>query len=40
MAMEALNDVGDRKTKIIIVLNDNQMSIANNVGGISTTSVN
>ena len=36
MAMEALNDVGDRKTKIIIVLNDNQMSIANNVGGIST----
>ncbi|NLZ47373.1 MAG: 1-deoxy-D-xylulose-5-phosphate synthase [Clostridiales bacterium] len=36
MAMEALNDVGDRKTKIIIVLNDNQMSIAKNVGGIST----
>jgi 1-deoxy-D-xylulose-5-phosphate synthase len=36
MAFEALNDVGDRKTNIIIVLNDNQMSIANNVGGLST----
>lgn len=36
MAFEALNDVGFRKTKMIIVLNDNQMSIANNVGGLST----
>ncbi|OFI07602.1 1-deoxy-D-xylulose-5-phosphate synthase [Clostridium acetireducens DSM 10703] len=36
MALEALNDVGDRKTNIIIVLNDNQMSIAKNVGGLST----
>lgn len=35
MAFEALNDVGYRKTKIIIVLNDNQMSIADNVGGLS-----
>ncbi|MGH4125660.1 MAG: 1-deoxy-D-xylulose-5-phosphate synthase [Clostridium sp.] len=35
MAMEALNDVGFRKTKMIIVLNDNQMSISKNVGGIS-----
>ncbi|MBZ9635906.1 1-deoxy-D-xylulose-5-phosphate synthase [Clostridium sp. FP1] len=35
MALEALNDVGFRKTKMIIVLNDNQMSISKNVGGIS-----
>ena len=35
MAFEALNDVGFRKTKMIIVLNDNQMSISRNVGGIS-----
>ena len=36
MALEALNDAAYRKTKIIIVLNDNQMSIAKNVGGLST----
>ncbi len=35
MAFEALNDVGFRKAKMIIVLNDNQMSISKNVGGIS-----
>ncbi|MBU3180159.1 1-deoxy-D-xylulose-5-phosphate synthase [Clostridium psychrophilum] len=35
MSFEALNDVGFRKTKMIIVLNDNQMSISKNVGGIS-----
>ena len=35
MAFEALNDVGFRKTNMIIVLNDNQMSISKNVGGIS-----
>lgn len=35
MALEALNDVGFRKTKLIIVLNDNQMSISDNVGGLS-----
>ncbi|WP_291632957.1 1-deoxy-D-xylulose-5-phosphate synthase [Clostridium sp.] len=35
MAFEALNDAGFRKTKMIIVLNDNQMSISKNVGGIS-----
>ncbi|MBZ9688000.1 1-deoxy-D-xylulose-5-phosphate synthase [Clostridium estertheticum] len=35
MALEALNDVGFRKTKMIIVLNDNQMSISKNVGGMS-----
>ncbi|KZL94225.1 1-deoxy-D-xylulose-5-phosphate synthase [Clostridium magnum] len=36
MALEALNDVGYRKTKLIIILNDNQMSIGRNVGGLST----
>lgn len=35
MALEALNDVGFRKTKLIIVLNDNQMSISANVGSLS-----
>lgn len=35
MALEALNDVGFRKSKMVIVLNDNQMSISNNVGGLS-----
>ena len=36
MSFEALNDAGYRKTKIIIILNDNQMSIGKNVGGMST----
>ena len=36
MALEALNDVGYRKTKMITILNDNQMSIGKNVGGVST----
>ncbi len=36
MALEALNDVGDSKTNIIVILNDNTMSISKNVGGIST----
>ena len=36
MAIEALNDVGFNKTDMIIVLNDNQMSISPNVGGISS----
>ncbi len=36
MALEALNDVGDKKTDLIVILNDNQMSISRNVGGIST----
>lgn len=35
MSFEALNDVGMRKTKIIIILNDNEMSIQKNVGGLS-----
>jgi 1-deoxy-D-xylulose-5-phosphate synthase len=36
MALEALNDAGFRKTRIIVVLNDNEMSIAKNVGGLAT----
>jgi len=35
MAFEALNDIGNSKTKLIIVLNDNEMSIEKNVGAIS-----
>jgi len=35
MCFEALNDVGQRKTKLIIILNDNAMSISKNVGGLS-----
>lgn len=35
MALEAINDVGFNKTKLIIILNDNQMSISKNVGGLS-----
>ena len=36
MAQEALNDAGSSKTKLIVVLNDNEMSISKNVGGIPT----
>ena len=35
MALEALNHAGDTKTKMIIVLNDNEMSISKNVGGMN-----
>lgn len=35
MALEALNHVGSSKTKMIIVLNDNEMSISKNIGGIN-----
>ena len=35
MALEALNDAGCSNTNLIVVLNDNEMSIAKNVGGIS-----
>ena len=34
MAQEALNDAGSSKTNIIVILNDNEMSISKNVGGI------
>ena len=32
MALEALNDIGHRRTKMLIVLNDNEMSISPTVG--------
>jgi 1-deoxy-D-xylulose-5-phosphate synthase len=35
MAWEALNDIGARHTRVIVVLNDNGMSIAPNVGAVS-----
>jgi len=35
MALEALNHAGDLRTRLIVVLNDNGMSISPNVGGIS-----
>lgn len=35
MAFEALNDIGNSKTRLIIILNDNEMSIEKNVGAIS-----
>ncbi len=35
MAYEALNNAGQLKTKMLIVLNDNQMSISANVGAMS-----
>ncbi len=35
MALEALNNAGNLKTPFIVVLNDNEMSISKNVGGIS-----
>ncbi|WP_261378233.1 1-deoxy-D-xylulose-5-phosphate synthase [Paenibacillus agilis] len=34
MAFEALNHIGHEKTKMIVVLNDNEMSIAPNVGAM------
>ena len=35
MALEALNDVGYSKTKMTIILNDNEMSISHNIGGLN-----
>ncbi len=35
MALEALNDVGSSNTNMIVILNDNAMSISKNVGGIA-----
>jgi len=35
MAFEALNHAGHTGTKLIVVLNDNEMSISQNVGGLS-----
>lgn len=35
MCYEALNDAGNANTKLIVILNDNEMSIAPNVGALS-----
>ena len=36
LSLEAINDIGFNKTKLIIILNDNGMSISSNVGGLSS----
>src|SRR5205085_2380238 len=36
MALEALLNIGDLKTNMVVVLNDNNMSIAENVGALAT----
>ncbi|MBQ3281813.1 MAG: 1-deoxy-D-xylulose-5-phosphate synthase [Eubacterium sp.] len=35
LAYEALNNIGSRKSKVIVILNDNGMSISKNIGGVS-----
>ncbi len=35
MAIEALDDAGWSKTRLTVILNDNEMSISKNIGGIS-----
>ncbi len=35
MALEALNDAGCSKANLTVILNDNEMSIAKNIGGMS-----
>ena len=35
MCYEALNDCGNSNTRLIVIINDNQMSIAKNVGALS-----
>lgn len=35
MAMEALNHVGSSGTRLTVILNDNEMSISKNIGGIN-----
>ncbi len=35
LAYEAINDAGNSNTKMLVILNDNEMSIAKNVGGMS-----
>ena len=35
MALEALNDAGYSQTRLTVILNDNEMSIAKNIGGVS-----
>jgi 1-deoxy-D-xylulose-5-phosphate synthase len=36
MAFEALNNAGDLKANLLVILNDNEMSISPNVGALST----
>lgn len=36
MAFEAINHAGDQKKNLIVILNDNEMSISSNVGAISS----
>ena len=36
MALEALNDAGFSKTNLIVILNDNELSIAKKIGGLSS----
>ena len=35
MALEALNHAGSSQTKMIVILNDNEMSISKNIGGVN-----
>ncbi len=35
LSLEALNDLGHRKTQVLIILNDNEMSISPSVGALS-----
>ena len=35
MALEALNDAGCSKAKLTVILNDNEMSISRNIGGVN-----
>ncbi len=35
LSLEALNDIGQRKMQVLIVLNDNEMSISQSVGALS-----
>ena len=37
MAYEAMNNAGSSKTKLIVILNDNDMSIAKPVGALRNT---
>jgi 1-deoxy-D-xylulose-5-phosphate synthase len=36
LSLEALNDIGTRRTRLLIILNDNEMSISPTVGAFST----
>ncbi|QRG87389.1 1-deoxy-D-xylulose-5-phosphate synthase [Bulleidia sp. zg-1006] len=37
MALEALNEIGEEKRKMIVILNDNEMSISKNVGAVNSS---